>query len=154
MWSQGTLLYLISQHSHGKPPDEVTNRYSHFTNPPSASCKEQTTHSSQQAESASLHDIRQKLGAANLPAESIRIIQQSRRPSTTKRYDNYIGKWKVFCHERGIDPISKFLDQPIEFPTKIFESDAGYSSVGTARSALSSVLIMDNGISFGKHPLV
>ena len=30
----------------------------------------------------------------------------------------------------------------------------GYSSVDTARSALSSVLIMDNGISFGKHPLV
>ena len=24
--------------------------------------------------------------------ESMRIIQQSRRPSTTKRYDNYIGK--------------------------------------------------------------
>ena len=83
--------------------------------------------------------------------ESIRIIQQSRRPSTTKTYDNYIGKWKVFCRKRGMGPISTSLDQSIELLTKIFESCVGYSSVGIA---LSSVLIMDNGISFGKHPLV
>ena len=101
-----------------------------------------------------MHDISQNPGATNLSAESIRIIQQSRRPSTTKRYDNYIGKWKAFCRERCIDPISTSLDQLIEFLTKTFESGDGYSSVGTARSALSSVLIMDNGTSFEKHPLV
>ena len=67
---------------------------------------------------------------------------------TTKRYDNYIGKWKVFCHERRIDRISPSLDQLTEFLTKIFESGVRYSPVDTARSALSSVLIMDNGISF------
>ena len=94
----------------------------------------------------------QKPGATNVSAESIRIINQSRHPSTTKKYDYYIGKWKVFCREKGIDPASTSLDQPVEFLTKIFESGVGYSLVGTARSALSSVLIMDNGISFGKHP--
>ena len=57
------------------------------------------------------------------------------------------------CRGRGIDPISASLDQQIEFLTKIFESGVGYSSVGTVRSALSSVLIMENRISFGKHPL-
>ena len=47
------------------------------------------------------------------------------------------------------------LDQSIEFLTKIFELGVGYSSVDIARLALcSSVLIMDNGLSFGKHPLV
>ena len=54
----------------------------------------------------------------------------------------------------GINPISPSLDQPIEFLTKIFESGVGCSSVGTVRSVLSSVLIMDSGASFGKHPLV
>ena len=54
----------------------------------------------------------------------------------------------------GINPISPSLDQPIEFLTNIFESGVGYSSVGTVRSVLSSVLIMDSGASFGKHPLV
>ena len=60
----------------------------------------------------------------------------------------------MFCRQRSIDPISISLDQPIEFLAKIFESGVGYSSVGTARSALSSVLIMDNGIPFGKHSRV
>ena len=35
----------------------------------------------------------------------------------------------MFCRERGIDPISAPLDQPIEFLTKIFESGVGCSSV-------------------------
>ena len=82
------------------------------------------------------------------------MIQQSRRPSIIKRYDNCIGKWKVLCCDRSIDPISPYLDQLTEFLTKIFEFGVGCSSVGTGRSALPSVLIMDNGISFGKHPLV
>ena len=60
----------------------------------------------------------------------------------------------MFCRERGIDPISASLDQSIKFLTKIVKSSVGYSSVGTARSALSSVLVMDNGMSFGKHFLV
>ena len=50
----------------------------------------------------------------------------------------------------GVDPISTFLEQLIEFLPKILESSVGYS----ARSALSSVLIMDNRISFGKHRLI
>ena len=60
----------------------------------------------------------------------------------------------MFCRERGIDPISTSLGQPIEFLTKIFKSRVGYSSVGTVRSAVASVLITDNEISFGKHSLV
>ena len=60
----------------------------------------------------------------------------------------------MFCCERGIDPISTSLDQAIKFLPKNFESGVGYSSAGTARSALLSVLIMDNEISFGKYPLV
>ena len=68
----------------------------------------------------------------------------------------------MFCHESGVDPISTSLDQPIEFLAKVFESGVGYSSIGTARLVLNckistarlSVLIMENGISFGKYPLV
>ena len=55
---------------------------------------------------------------------------------------------------KGIDPISKSLDQQIEFLFKIFESGVEYSSVGTTRSALSSVFIFKNGVSLEKHPLV
>ena len=60
----------------------------------------------------------------------------------------------MFCSERSIDPILTSLDQSTEFLTKSFDSGVVYSSVGTGRSALSSVLIMENGISFGKYLLV
>ena len=60
----------------------------------------------------------------------------------------------MFCRKRGIDPISTFLDQRLEFLTKFSKLAVGYSSIGAARSVLSSVLVMDNRISFGKHPLV
>ena len=54
----------------------------------------------------------------------------------------------MFCRERGIDPILTSLDQLIEFLIEIFESGVGYSSVGTARSALSSFPIMDLMLTF------
>ena len=60
----------------------------------------------------------------------------------------------MLCSERGTDPVSTSLDHPIGFLNKIFESGVEYSPVGTARSALLYVLIMDNEISFGKHPIV
>ena len=41
----------------------------------------------------------------------------------------------MLLRERGINPTSKSLDQPIEFLTKIFESGVGYSSIATVRSA-------------------
>ena len=107
---------------------------------------------SKQVESASFCNIRQNPGATNLSTESIRMTQESRHPSTIKKYNNCIGKQKAFCRERGIDLIFISLDQPIEFLTKIFDSTVGYSSVSTGTSTLSSA--MDNGISFGKHFVV
>ena len=56
-------------------------------------------------------------------------------PRQPKDVTTIFWKQKVFCREEGIDPISQSLDQPIEFLSIIFETDAEYSSVGTARSA-------------------
>ena len=97
----------------------------------------------QHTERSKPHPLDQKLNllaciisGKNQEQQPFQIIQQSRRPSATKKYDNCIGKWKVFCRERSIDPISTSLDQPIEFLIKIFESGVRYSSVVTVRSAL------------------
>ena len=68
----------------------------------------------------------------------------------------------MLCYESGVDLSSTSLDQPIEYLAKVFESGVGYSSIGTVKLVLYSkistvrlsVLIMENGISFGKHPLV
>lgn len=46
------------------------------------------------------------------------------------------------------------IENAIEFLTDIFQSGLGYSAVNTARSALSSIIVLPNGSTFGEHPLV
>ena len=72
--------------------------------PPSTSRKEQITPSSQQAESFSLHDIRQNPGARKLSAETNRIIQQRRRPSTTKDMTTTLRNGKCFVMKGVLIP--------------------------------------------------
>ena len=86
-----------------------------------------------------------------------RISESYRRvdvPRTSNNQNYHITKWKAFCHEGGVDPISGSADQPIEFLTKIFESCVGYSSIGTARLAQFSILKMESEIYFTEKPLV
>lgn len=41
---------------------------------------------------------------------------------------------------------------PIGFLAPLFSAGLGYSAINTARSALSSVLVLPNNITFGSHP--
>ena len=42
----------------------------------------------------------------------------------------------------------------IEFIVSLYKAGLGYSAINTARSALSSVLALKDGVKFGEHPLV
>ena len=42
----------------------------------------------------------------------------------------------------------------MNFLAELFQSGAGYSAVNTARSALSSILMLPGNTTFGSHPLV
>ena len=46
------------------------------------------------------------------------------------------------------------IENAIEFLVSLYNSGLGYSAISTARSALSTVLILQNGRKFGEHPLV
>ncbi len=48
-------------------------------------------------------------------------------------------------------PISPSLGEALNFLTYLFQCGFGYSAIGTARSALSSFLVIDNCIKFGEH---
>ena len=45
-------------------------------------------------------------------------------------------------------------ENAIEFLTDTFKSGSGYSAINTARSAMSSTVVLPNGATFGEHPLV
>ena len=73
---------------------------------------------------------------------------------TQSRYKPHIQRWFDFCSAQNIDPISPPVEAGAEFLTGLFNSGVGYSVINTARSALSSIIQMPNGVSFGKLPLI
>ena len=58
------------------------------------------------------------------------------------------------CHREQISTVCPSLAQIIEFLLTLFNNGLSYSSINTARSALSSILPSIDGIPVGQHPLV
>lgn len=75
------------------------------------------------------------------------------RTGTTKQYEVYLKQWEQFCQSQGINQFDASVENGIDFLATLFTSGLGYSAINTARSALSSVLILPNNITFEAHPL-
>jgi len=78
------------------------------------------------------------------------------RKSTQKQYSAYIFKWIKYARENSYSVIHPKLTEALDFLTFLFDSGLNYSTLNTARSALSNVIsLSDNpSVNFGKHPLV
>ncbi len=62
--------------------------------------------------------------------------------------------WELYCKQRGFDPIKTTVNQGIGFLQHIVSDPSthrGYSAVCTARSALSSIILLPDGSKFGDH---
>ena len=60
------------------------------------------------------------------------------KKGTTKQYDVYFDKWTRFCVEQKVHPIEPTIIQVMEFCTHLFEKGLAYSTINTARCALSA----------------
>ena len=98
--------------------------------------------------------IRQSFTADELPERTAEIILNSWRSSTRCQYAVYINRWKKFCQENGLDPVVVNISAVLRFLTEIYDNHKSYSTVNTARCALSSFLVLDSGHTVGTHPLV
>ena len=94
------------------------------------------------------------LRARGVSEKASTVILKSWRGSTQKQYQVYLQKWYCFCRKRGFDPCSVPPVKALDFLTELFEQGLGYSSLNTARSALSQVLPPEAGVSFGDLPLI
>ena len=99
--------------------------------------------------------IRERLDQHSFSTATKEILLCSWRSGTRKQYNTYLNKWEWYCEEKKLLKLNPGLDQAIEtFLTFLFESGLRYSALNTARSALSTILPLFNGIKFGEHPLV
>ena len=60
----------------------------------------------------------------------------------------------MFCTSREVNPLCGTVTNGIEFLVTQYKRGLTYSSLNTARCALSTVILLPNGITFGNHPLV
>jgi integrase len=77
---------------------------------------------------------------------------QARRLSSIKLYSTYIVQWKSFCEKHNSHHIHATVPVGLTFLQFLFQRGLGYSALNTARSALSSIIILPGGILFGAHP--
>ena len=83
------------------------------------------------------------------------IISASLTNSSKSQYQVYLKKWLDYCHFKAIDPYQHNFVEGLNFLTNLFtESDRKYSTINTARSALSCIMEPMNGLTFGKQPIV
>ncbi len=100
--------------------------------------------------------IRQRLEGRGISQRAVEIIISYWRDSTKAQYQVYIDKWlrctqKIHCDSIISPPLNIFL----EFLVSLYESGLSYSSINTARSALSQFLIStNNDVPYGQITLV
>lgn len=107
-----------------------------------------------QTESPSLSLIRESLAKYNLSSSAKDVLMASWREGTSKQYHTYLKRWKQYCDDKDIDLFQPGVHNGVEFLVSLYKAGLGYSAVNTARSALSSFLILENNEKFGNHPLV
>lgn len=76
------------------------------------------------------------------------------RDSTQKQYAGYLQKSQRFCSGRKVDTFSPPVEEVLHFLTELFEANCRYSTLNTARSALSTFIVLPGIISVGNHPIV
>ena len=88
----------------------------------------------------------------SMSRDALEILSASWRMGTEKRYNTHVESFVKFCRERYTDPIQATTEMGIEFLTEYFKTVVGYSSVNSARSAVSSIIKPVCNVPFGKSP--
>ena len=142
-----------SHENAGKRPSLPQTKQGHLLPPKSA---RRSPSNEQELTSHSLSLVRKKLINTNnqLSNASQDIILASWRDGTAKQYKTYLVRWEAYCNSNNLDMFNPGIKNVTEFLTDIFKSGSGYSTINTARSALSSIIVLPNGATFGEHPLV
>ena len=98
--------------------------------------------------------LRNSFRQYNVSPEVTDIIMASWRSGTQKQCKVYLEKWILFCREREVNYCSPPISDALEFLMGLYAQGLGYSTLKTARSALSSILRISDCQNFGSHPLV
>lgn len=113
-----------------------------------------STPPSQAAKVDSLQGLGKSLQLRNISEKAATIILQSWSDGMQKRYKLYIKQWIDFCCERQADPYNPPLTSVLDFLVSLHEKGLSYTTINTARSAISAISLSEDQNTIGCHPLV
>ena len=76
------------------------------------------------------------------------------KKDTLKQYGTYLKKWEFFCTEKHYNFHEPSEPEIIDFPTKLYRSNLGFSSINTARAALAAIRVKEDDVIIGELPAV
>lgn len=99
--------------------------------------------------------VRKTLRGVALSQEAMNICLASNASSTSSSYQHHLHEFKDFCTRHNVtDHLSTTAATGVEFLTQLFHQGKSYSTINSARSALSQfVELSDSPNDFGTHPL-
>lgn len=103
-----------------------------------------------------MQTIGKTLRTAQLSKDAMAICLASLAPSTTKQYSSHIRSFIIFCQSNHIlDFTTIQVETGIEYLTTLYNRGMSYSTINSARSALSQFVELKpcKTQNFGNHPL-
>ena len=82
------------------------------------------------------------------------FIMQSWTGTTQKQYKHYIELWSSFCCGQQTDPYDPPVGKFLDFLFTLYDKGYKYSTLNTARSAVSAIVVPVTNQTLGLHPLV
>ncbi len=89
-----------------------------------------------------------------LPENVQSILLSANAKGTRQQYDSALKKWMEYCKSNRLNVWSPNVNNILCFLTSLYDVGLSYSSINTAKSAISSVLGNVENSSIGSHPLV
>ena len=130
------------------------NVHSRSSSPAARTSPSHDSSSAQHTEPPSLPAVREKLAGMGLQKDTINVILAWWRNSTSKQYNSYLLRRKAFCDQKQIPSENAGVLEGLAFLTHLHNQNLGYSAINTVRSALSSILTLQDHRTFGEHSLV
>lgn len=97
-----------------------------------------------------MQHTRKEVSERNVPPEIIDVLLCSWRDGTKKQYNVYPNKWTEFCVQREVNSMRPTVNDVLEFLHESYKKGLAYSTLNTARPALSNFL-MGVHFSAGTH---
>lgn len=131
-----------------------TNTYSKEKRHDIYAAQSSDSFTAENSETNDMSCVRKRYREQGFSRKTVGVLMASWRSSTKKQYQSFIKRWIQYCNKRKISFLQPDLDDALQFLTDLFETGLSYSSLNTARGALSSLGIKIEDYAIGKHPLV